>query len=571
MEKTSHDLLILGAGLAGQRAAIEASRVTKGKIDVALVSKVHPMRSHSVAAEGGTAAVLRPEEGDTYELHAWDTVKGSDFLADQDAVDMFVRVLPEEIFRVEHWGVPWTRDANGRIDQRPFGGHSFPRAVYAADKTGFFLMQTMHNTLLKYDNITRYDEFFATSIEVEDGRFRGITALEMASGEVHAISAKACIVATGGVGKLYNFTSYSHTSTGDGYALAYRAGIPLKDMEFLQFHPTGLMPSGILITEASRGEGGYLLNSEDKRFLENYAPKMMELAPRDIISRAMVTEIQQGRGIEGPEGIPCLKLDLRHLGRDKINRKIPFVRELSMKFLGIDPIEEPIPVRPVQHYTMGGIETDSYGATRIQGLWAAGEAACVSIHGANRLGTNSLAECLVYGRICGQKAAEFAAGVQPGRAVTKEATDRVEGRIYGDLLKRETGERIYEIRQELRDVMDVNFGIFRTLEQMEYALRKIREMRSRLARAKTEDTSRAYNTDLTSALELENMLELAEVMLAGGIARQESRGAHSRLDYPARDDRNWLKHTLAFRTQEGPRLGYSPVRVTIWKPTERRY
>jgi len=571
MEKTSHDLLILGAGLAGQRAAIEASRVTNGKIDVALVSKVHPMRSHSVAAEGGTAAVLRPEEGDTCELHAWDTVKGSDFLADQDAVDMFVRVLPEEIFRVEHWGVPWTRDANGRIDQRPFGGHSFPRAVYAADKTGFFLMQTMHNTLLKYDSITRYDEFFATSIEVEDGRFRGITALEMASGEVHAISAKACIVATGGVGKLYNFTSYSHTSTGDGYALAYRAGIPLKDMEFLQFHPTGLMPSGILITEASRGEGGYLLNSEDKRFLENYAPKMMELAPRDIISRAMVTEIQQGRGIEGPEGIPCLKLDLRHLGRDKINRKIPFVRELSMKFLGIDPIEEPIPVRPVQHYTMGGIETDSYGATRIQGLWAAGEAACVSIHGANRLGTNSLAECLVYGRICGQKAAEFATGVQPGRAVTKEATDQVEARIYGDLLKRETGERIYEIRQELRDVMDVNFGIFRTLEQMEYALRKIREMRSRLARAKTEDTSRAYNTDLTSALELENMLELAEVMLAGGIARQESRGAHSRLDYTARDDRNWLKHTLAFRTQEGPRLDYSPVRVTIWKPTERRY
>ena len=571
MEKSSHDLLILGAGLAGQRAAIEASRATDGKIDIALVSKVHPMRSHSVAAEGGTAAVLRPEEGDTYELHAWDTVKGSDFLADQDAVDMFVRALPEEISRVEHWGVPWTRDAQGRIDQRPFGGHSFPRAVYAADKTGFFLMQTMHNTLLKYDNITRYDEFIATSIEVEDGRFRGITALEMAFGEVHAISAKACIVATGGVGKLYNFTSYSHTSTGDGYALAYRAGIPLKDMEFLQFHPTGLMPSGILITEASRGEGGYLLNSEDKRFLENYAPKMMELAPRDIISRAMVTEIQQGRGIEGPEGIPCLKLDLRHLGRDKINRKIPFVRELSMKFLGIDPIEEPIPVRPVQHYTMGGIETDSYGATRIQGLWAAGEAACVSIHGANRLGTNSLAECLVYGRICGQKAAEFAAGVQPGRAVTKEATDRVEGRIYGDLLKRETGERIYEIRQELRDVMDVNFGIFRTLEQMEYALRKIREMRSRLARAKTEDTSRAYNTDLTSALELENMLELAEVMLAGGIARQESRGAHSRLDYPARDDRNWLKHTLAFRTQEGPRLGYSPVRVTIWKPTERRY
>jgi succinate dehydrogenase / fumarate reductase flavoprotein subunit len=571
MEKTSHDLLILGAGLAGQRAAIEASRATDGKIDIALVSKVHPMRSHSVAAEGGTAAVLRPEEGDTYELHAWDTVKGSDFLADQDAVDMFVRILPEEIFRVEHWGVPWTRDAQGRIDQRPFGGHSFPRAVYAADKTGFFLMQTMHNTLLKYENITRYDEFFATSIEVDDGRFTGITALEMASGQIHAISAKAGIVATGGVGRLFNFTSYSHTATGDGYALAYRAGIPLKDMEFLQFHPTGLMPSGILITEASRGEGGHLLNSEDKRFLENYAPKMMELAPRDIISRAIVTEIQQGRGIKGPEGIPCIKLDLRHLGQDRINSKIPFVRELSMKFLGIDPVNEPIPVRPVQHYTMGGIETDTYGATRIRGLWAAGEAACVSIHGANRLGTNSLAECLVYGRICGQKAAEFVSGTQQSRGVRKEATDMVEDRIYGDLLKRETGERIYQIRQELRDVMDANFGIFRTPEQMEYALGKIREMKSRLAKAKIEDTSRAYNTDITSALELENMVELAEAMLAGGIARQESRGAHSRLDYPARDDHNWLKHTLAHYTGEGPKLDYSPVRVTIWKPTERRY
>jgi succinate dehydrogenase / fumarate reductase flavoprotein subunit len=571
MEKTSHDLLILGAGLAGQRAAIEASRATDGKIDIALVSKVHPMRSHSVAAEGGTAAVLRPEEGDTYELHAWDTVKGSDFLADQDAVDMFVRILPEEIFRVEHWGVPWTRDAQGRIDQRPFGGHSFPRAVYAADKTGFFLMQTMHNTLLKYENITRYDEFFATSIEVDDRRFTGITALEMASGQIHAISAKAGIVATGGVGRLFNFTSYSHTATGDGYALAYRAGIPLKDMEFLQFHPTGLMPSGILITEASRGEGGHLLNSEDKRFLENYAPKMMELAPRDIISRAIVTEIQQGRGIKGPEGIQCVKLDLRHLGSERINSKIPFVRELSMKFLGIDPVNEPIPVRPVQHYTMGGIETDTYGATRIRGLWAAGEAACVSIHGANRLGTNSLAECLVYGRICGQRAAEFATSAHQGQGVSKREIEKVEDRIYGDLLKRETGERIYEIRQELRDVMDANFSIFRTPKQMEYALGKIREMKSRLAKAKVEDTSRAYNTDLTSALELENMVDLAEVMLAGGIARQESRGAHSRLDYPTRDDRNWLKHTLAHYSREGPTLDYSPVRVTIWKPTERRY
>jgi len=571
MEKTSHDLLILGAGIAGQRAAIEACKATNGKIDVALVSKVHPMRSHSVAAEGGTAAVLRPEEGDTCELHAWDTVKGSDFLADQDAVDMFVRMLPEEILRVEHWGVPWTRDANGRIEQRPFGGHSFPRAVYALDKTGFFLMQTLYNTLQNYDNVTRYDEFFATSIEVEEGAFSGITALEMASGEIHSISAKACIVATGGVGRLYNFTSYSHTSTGDGYALAYRAGVPLKDMEFLQFHPTGLMPSGILITEASRGEGGYLLNSEDKRFLQNYAPKMMELAPRDIISRAMITEIDQGRGIEGPEGIQCLKLDLRHVGRDRINEKIPFVRELSMKFLGIDPADEPIPVRPVMHYTMGGIDTDSYGATRIQGLWAAGEAACVSLHGANRLGTNSLAECLVYGRIAGQKAAGFAMSRRPHRPVSQESTAGIENRIYRDLLKREVGESLYEIRRELRDIMDANFGIFRDLDHMEHALKKIRQMKSRFKKIKITDTGRTYNTDLTSALELENMLDLAEIMLTGGIARKESRGAHSRLDYPARDDQNWLKHTLAYSSKEGPRLDYSPVRITIWKPTERRY
>jgi succinate dehydrogenase / fumarate reductase flavoprotein subunit len=571
MERTSHDILIFGAGLAGLRAAIEASRVSNGKADIALVSKVHPMRSHSVAAEGGTAAVLRPEEGDTFELHAWDTIKGSDFLADQDGVEIFVRELPREILQIEHWGVPWTRDEKGRIDQRPFGGHSFPRAIYAADKTGFFLMQTLYNTLQKYDNVTRYDEFFVTSLEIEDGAFRGVTAIEMKSGEIVGISAKAGIIATGGAGRLFNFTSYSHTSTGDGYAIAYRAGLPLKDMEFPQFHPTGLMPSGILITEAARGEGGYLLNSEGARFMQKYAPKMMELAPRDITSRAEITEIQEGRGVEGPEGIPCVLLDLRHLGAERINSKIPFVRELSIKFVGADPIDAPIPIRPVQHYCMGGIDVDVHGATRIKGLWAAGEAACVSIHGANRLGTNSLAECIVYGAFTGRAAAEYVVSSQDSGLVSADAVKRSEAKLYDDLLRRESGERVYDIRQDLRDLMDTHFSIFRTGDQLKFALGKVRELRERFQRVKVDDHNRAFNTDLTSALELENMLELAEIMVMGGLAREESRGAHTRLDFPKRDDERWLKHTMASYSKDGPVLSYSPVRITIWKPTERKY
>ncbi len=571
MDKTSHDILIFGAGLAGLRAAIEASRVSNGKLDIALVSKVHPMRSHSVAAEGGTAAVLRPEEGDTFELHAWDTIKGSDFLADQDGVDLFVRELPNEILQLEHWGVPWTRDENGRIDQRPFGGHSFPRAIYAADKTGFFLMQTLYNTLQKYENVTRYDESFVTTLEVEDGIFRGVTAIAMKTGEIVAISGKAGIIASGGVGRLFNYTSYSHTSTGDGYAVAYRAGIPVEDMEFPQFHPTGLMPSGILITEAARGEGGYLVNSDGKRFMEKYAPKTMELAPRDIISRSEITEIQEGRGVEGPDGIPCLLLDLRHLGGEKINRKIPFVRELSIKFVGVDPIHDPIPIRPVQHYTMGGIPVDNHGATQVKGLWAAGEAACVSLHGANRLGTNSLAECLVYGAFTGGAAAGYVLSGKEGSQVRVEAAKRVEARLYDGILKRETGERLYDIRQELRDNMDANFSIYRTGQQLTFALKKIRELRKRFDTAKVDDHDRTFNTDLTSALELENMLELAEIIVLGGLAREESRGAHSRLDFPKRDDENWLKHTLATYSADGPVLSYAPVRITMWKPTERKY
>ena len=402
-QQLTHDVLILGAGLAGLRAAVEISRRTEGKVDIGIVSKVQLMRAHSVCAEGGTAAMLRPEEGDSFELHAWDTVKGSDFLADQDVVHRFVRAMPEEIMLLDHWGIPWTRDARGRIDQRPFGGHSFPRATLAADKTGFFEMQTLYDTLLRYKCFTRYDEFFVTDILVEGGRFAGLVGIHAGSGETVVLRGKALLIATGGGGTLYGFTTYSQTVTGDGMAMAYRAGLPLEDMEFLQFHPTGLVPSGILMTEACRGEGGYLKNNTGERFMGKYAPKLMELAPRDMVSRAETTEILEGRGFHSEEWGDYLHLDLTHLGAERINTRLPLIREVCIKFLGLDPITTPIPIRPVAHYSMGGIETDINGKTRLPEVWAAGEAACVALHGANRLGSNSTAECLVWGGITGEE------------------------------------------------------------------------------------------------------------------------------------------------------------------------
>ncbi len=406
-ENINHDVLILGAGLAGLRAAVEISRRTQGKANIGIVSKVQLMRAHSVCAEGGTGAVLRTDEGDSIELHAWDTVKGSDFLADQDVVFRFVNTSPKEILQLDHWGIPWTRDEHGRIEQRPFGGHSYPRATLAADKTGFFEMQTLYDTLQRYSkSFTRYDELFVTDILVEDNRFAGLVGCHAPSGETVTLQGKALLIASGGAGTLYGFTTYSQTVTGDGLAMAYRAGVPLEDMEFIQFHPTGLVPSGILMTEGCRGEGGYLRNANGDRFMENYAPEKMELGPRDLVSRAEMTEILEGRGFEGPDGLDYLHLDLTHLGADRINSRLPLIREVAMKFVGIDPITKPIPIRPVAHYSMGGIETDIDGATRVEGIWAAGEAACVSMHGANRLGSNSTAECLVWGGITGEEIAK---------------------------------------------------------------------------------------------------------------------------------------------------------------------
>ena len=565
----THDVLILGAGLAGLRAAVEISRRLDGKVDIGIVSKVQLMRAHSVCAEGGTAAVLRPEEGDSFELHAWDSVKGSDFLADQDVVHRFVRAMPEEIRLLDHWGIPWTRDAQGRIDQRPFGGHSFPRATLAADKTGFFEMQTLYDTLLRYKCFTRYDEFFVTDILVEGGRFAGLVGIHAGSGETVVLRGKALLMATGGGGTLYGFTTYSQTVTGDGMAMAYRAGLPLEDMEFLQFHPTGLVPSGILMTEGCRGEGGYLKNNKGERFMEKYAPKLMELAPRDMVSRAETTEILEGRGFHSEEWGDYLHLDLTHLGAERINSRLPLIREVTIKFLGIDPITTPIPIRPVAHYSMGGIETDINGLTRLPNVWAAGEVACVSLHGANRLGSNSTAECLVWGGITGEEIVKALPRLDLP-AVPEGKVRAAEAHIEA-LLKREGSENLYVLRRELRAAMDEHVGVFRTGEGLAAALAAVRDLRTRSRRAPVNDKGRTYNSNLFHALELENLLDLAEVTVAGALARQESRGAHARRDFTTRDDEKWLRHTLAWWTEAGPRFDHKPVTITTWKPVERKY
>lgn len=571
MQEIKHDLIILGTGIAGLRAAVEASIVSKGKIDIGIVSKLQLMRSHSVSAEGGTAAALRPEEGDSIELHAWDSVKGSDFLGDQDVAFRFAEMMPAEILQLDRWGLPWSRRKDGRIDQRPFGGHSFDRTCFAADKTGFFEMQTLYDTLLKFGNFRRYDEYFATSIIVEDNRFKGLTAINMATGDFIVFKGKAIIIATGGQGRLYGFTTYAHSVTGDGMAMAYRAGLPLKDTEFIQFHPTGLVPSGILMTEACRGEGGYLLNNRGERFMEKYAPQKLELAPRDIVSRSSMTEIEEGRGFEGPDGLNYVHLDLRHLGAKKINERLPLIREISIKFAGVDPIDEPIPVRPVAHYSMGGIHTDINGATSVTGIWAAGEAACVSLHGANRLGANSTAECLVWGKITGAEAAKFVMKEKSVPEPDSKNVKREYERIFKDLLGRKGTESVFKIRQDLRRTMDKNMGVFRTGESISNALKDVRELKERYKKVTIKDKTIRFNTELFNALEVEFLLDLAEVAIVGALERKESRGSHARRDFPKRDDENFLKHTMANYTPEGPKLSYIPVNITTWKPVERKY
>ncbi|MEP7136131.1 MAG: succinate dehydrogenase/fumarate reductase flavoprotein subunit [Chloroflexota bacterium] len=569
MEVYNHDLVILGTGLAGLRAALEAAQQSKGELDIALVSKLQLMRAHSVAAEGGTAAVMRQDMGDSFELHAWDTVKGSDFLSDQNVVDFFVHEMPKEILHLDHWGIPWSRTDDGHIAQRPFGGHTYPRAVFAADKTGFLEMQTLYDTLMKHTKrINRYDEGFVTSILIENNRFAGLTMIDMINGRQVLIRGKALIVATGGAGQIFGFTTYSETVTGDGLAMAYRAGLPLKDMEFLQFHPTGLIPSGILMTEACRGEGGYLVNSAGDRFMKTYAANAMELAPRDMVSRSEMTEIEAGRGFPGPEGLDYIHLDLRHLGREKILERLPLIREVTIKHIGLDPIEKPIPIRPVAHYTMGGVHTDIKGHTDVENVWAAGEVACVSLHGANRLGANSTAECLVWGRVAGEEAARYCKNASV--AEMPKSAEQEWAKIEA-LFQSKGTEDHYQIRKELRKNLDANMGVFRTGEQMQAGLDKIRELKERYKHISVKDKSLRYNTDLERAIETGFMIDVAEAATLGALTRTESRGGHSRRDFKVRDDENWLKHTMATFTATGPKLDYIPVDISMWKPVERKY
>ena len=569
MEFESYDVLVVGGGLAGLRAAIAAVEANP-RVKVGLVSKVYPMRSHTVSAEGGAAAVLRPE--DSYETHAFDTIKGSDYLADQDVVEAFVREAPVEIIQMEHWGCPWSRDPDGKISARPFGGMTTWRTCFAADKTGFHMLHAVFQTSLKYDQIHRHDEAFVTKLLVEDSRCVGVVALDQKTGRFDAITAKAVILATGGLGRVYAFTTNGNICTGDGMALAYRAGVGLKDMEMVQFHPTGLPFTGILITEAVRGEGGYLTNSEGERFLKRYVPNKMELGPRDIISRAMVTEFEEGRGFTGPHG-NYMHLDVRHLGEEVIDRKLPFMRELGREFVGIDIVRDPIPVRPVQHYMMGGVDADISGATPIAGLYAAGECANVGLNGGNRLGSNSLSECLVFGAAAGRAAAHYASSAKPVTANPIDAMLWDEARRVESAYLEKTGgeERIGTIREEMQRDMDAGAGVFRTREGLEKLTDQLGGLRERFERIKIEDSSHTFNTELTAALELDFMLEVSQTIVASALAREESRGAHARRDFPERHDEKFLKHTIAFKTDTRPRLEYRDVRITNFKPQARVY
>ncbi len=574
----THDIVVIGGGGAGLRAAIAIAE-TDPRLSVAIVSKVYPMRSHTVSAEGGAAAVAG--EDDSLDQHASDTVSGSDWLCDQDAVEAFVAEAPRELLQLEHWGCPWSRKPDGHIAVRAFGGMQKLRTWFAADKTGFHLLHTLFQRVLAYPDVVRYDEWFVTTLLVDDGRVRGVVAIEVATGRIETILADAVIVCTGGCGRVFPFTTNGNIKTGDGMALAFRAGAPLKDMEFVQYHPTGLPFTGILITEAARAEGGWLLNKDGYRYLQDYdlgkptpEPKLrsMELGPRDRVSQAFVHEQEKGRTVDTLYG-PVVYLDLRHLGADLIDTKLPFVRELCCNYQHIDPVTELVPVRPVVHYMMGGVHTDIHGATTLPGLYAAGEAACVSINGANRLGSNSLPELLVFGARAGSAAAEYATTVRSASLAVQAQARTEERRLEHELTRHaEGGERIADIRTDMQATLETAAGIYRDGPTLTKAVDQIRLLQERFAKAGIDDHSHTFNTELTALLELSGMLDVAQMIIESALHREESRGAHQRTDFPNRDDEHFLAHTLVHRESDGTaRVDHLPVTITRWPPGERVY
>ena len=555
-----HDVLVIGGGLAGLRAALAAG---SNGVDVAVITKVHPVRSHSNAAQGGINAALT-DRGDSWEEHAFETVKGSDYLGDQDAIEVLCQEAGQAIIEQEHMGVIFSRDETGHLGTRAFGGQQRARTFFVADFTGQAMLHVMYEQMVKAA-VRVYEEWFVTSLIIEDGECHGVVALEMMTGVLQIIKAKAVIMAAGGLGRLYEPTTNALICTGDGMALSYRAGAPLMDMEMVQYHPTTLKSNGVLITEAARGEGAYLINAKGERFMEKYAPNMMELASRDVVSRAEQTEINEGRDVDG-----CVLLDLRHLGREKIHERLQYINEVSMDFLGIDLAEQPVPIRPGMHYQMGGVKTDVDGATAVPGLYAAGECACVSVHGGNRLGANSLLDTIVFGRRSGEAAAIYSREKRD-RSVPESRLSQDEDHLKEIMDRKDNGDTPAKIRLDMGSTMNDYVAVFRTTEGMETAREKLRSLSDRYQRVPVQDKGRVFNTNVIFAIELGFMLDCAETIVVSALERKESRGAHFRLEYPERDDENWLKHISVRHTLDGPRLEYTPVTITQWQPQIRSY
>ncbi len=581
METVQADVAIIGAGGAGLRAAIALAQADP-KLRIALISKVYPMRSHTCAAEGGAAGVIKPD--DSLDHHFHDTVGGGDWLSDQDAVDFFIREAPKELIQLEHWGCPWSREADGSVAVRPFGGMQKQRTWFAADKSGFHILHTLFQTSLQFPSIQRFDEYYVTELLLDEGRCVGLTAIEMRSGQMRRFDARAVIIAGGGAGRMFPFTTNGAIKTGDGMALAYRAGVPLKDMEFVQYHPTGLPSTGTLLTEACRGEGGVLLNKNGRRFLQDYGMgpetplgkpelKTMELGPRDRVSQAFWHEQKKGNAVPTQWGDAML-LDMRHLGEKKINERLPLVRDMSISYMGVDPVTDPVPVRPVVHYMMGGIDTDIRAATSLPGLYAAGECACVSINGANRLGSNSLTELLVFGRRAAMSAIEYLqSGARPaGDAALAAGADAAQARVRELMQRSGRQDTVAGLRKEMMQAMEEHAGIYRSGEGLAEACGSLSGLRGRYKGIELHDKTNVYNTDLLQALELGSMLDCAEAVTQSALARKESRGAHQRLDFTDRDDAKYLRHSLAvYRPEEPPAISYRDVVITRSQPGVRDY